>query len=95
MPKMRSDRPAVMLDRIASALAREDAGSLKSGPDHYRHLAAAALKSLLVPTESMINAAHAAVEFDNAWAINSRADFRRALRAMITHAIAGELGADE
>jgi len=36
----------------------------------------------------MIDAAHEAVWFDAAWAINSRRDFRRAVRTMMTHAIA-------
>jgi len=38
----------------------------------------------------MIDASHAAVQFDDAWATNSRTDFLRAIRAMITHALAGE-----
>jgi hypothetical protein len=45
------------------------------------------LKPLVVPTEAMIDAAHQAVWFDAFWAINSRRDFRRAVRAMITYAI--------
>jgi hypothetical protein len=40
-----------------------------------------------VPTEVVIDAAHEAVQFDAAWAINSRRDFQRAVRAMITHAM--------
>jgi hypothetical protein len=95
MPKPRPTRSATIIDRIATTLAKADANSLRSGPDHYRLLAIAALKSLLAPTESMIDAAHAAVQFDDAWAINSRADFRRAVRAMVTHAIADERGADK
>jgi hypothetical protein len=45
------------------------------------------LKPLVVPSEAMIDAAHQAVWFDAFWAINSRRDFRRAVRAMITYAI--------
>jgi hypothetical protein len=71
-------------------LEKADATSSRSDPDHYRLLATAALKSLLEPTESMIDAAHAAVWFDNPWATNSRADFRQAVRAMIRRATAGE-----
>jgi hypothetical protein len=55
----------------------------------------AALKTLVVPTEPMIDAAHAAVWFDDAWAIQNRQDFRRAVRAMITHAITEGYGTDE
>ncbi len=40
-----------------------------------------------MPSEAMINAAHQAVWFDAEWAINSRRDFRSAVRAMIIHAI--------
>lgn len=77
-----------MADRVALALARADGQPLQADPARYRRLAIAALKSLLVPTEAMIDAAHSAVRFDNAWAINSRTDFRRAVRAMITQSIA-------
>jgi hypothetical protein len=41
----------------------------------------------------MIDAARAAIWFGNDRTINSRADFRRAVRAMIRHATAGEHGA--
>jgi len=95
MPTPRPTRPATMINRIATTVAKADANSLKSDPDHYRLLAIVALKSLLAPTDSMTDAAHAAVQFDGAWAINSRADFRRAVRAMITHALAGEHATDK
>jgi hypothetical protein len=48
----------------------------------------------MVPTEAMIDAAHEAVQFDAAWAINSRRDFRRAVRAMITRAKTERQGTD-
>jgi hypothetical protein len=38
----------------------------------------------------MIDAAHEAVWFNAAWAINSRRDFQKAVKAMITFAIAGD-----
>lgn len=47
----------------------------------------AALKPLTKPTEAMVDAAHQAVSFDGAWAINSRADFRKTVRAMIRAAM--------
>ena len=43
---------------------------------------------MIVPTDAMIDAAHAAVSFDDAWAIDNRTDFRRAVRAMIAQALA-------
>ena len=48
----------------------------------------AALKALASPTDTMIDAAHEAVWFDAYWAINSRSDFKRAVKAMIAAALA-------
>jgi hypothetical protein len=42
-----------------------------------------ALKPLTKPTEAMVDAAHEAVWSDAYWVINGRADFKRAVRAMI------------
>ena len=39
------------------------------------------------PTEAMVDAAHKAVCSDAFWAINSRADFKKAVRAMIRAAM--------
>jgi hypothetical protein len=64
----------------AAARAGED-------PARYRRLAIAALKPLVMPSKPMIDAAHQAVWFEAFWGINSRRDFRRAVRAMITYAI--------
>lgn len=47
----------------------------------------AALKPLANPTDAMIDAAHEAVWFDAYWAINSRSDFQRAVKAMIAAAL--------
>jgi len=41
MPKPHPIRPATMINRIATTLAKADADSLKSSPDHYRLLAIA------------------------------------------------------
>jgi hypothetical protein len=76
-----------MVDRIAAALARADGRTVTEDPTRYRRLAVAALRPVAVPSEAMINAAHQAVWFDAEWAINSRRDFRHAVRAMIVHAI--------
>ena len=40
-------------------------------------------KPLTQPTDAMVDAAHEAVRFDAFWAINSRADFKKAARAMV------------
>jgi hypothetical protein len=47
----------------------------------------AALKPLGRPTEAKVDAAHEAVWFDAFWAINSRADFKKAVRVMIRAAM--------
>jgi hypothetical protein len=72
-----------MLDQIAAAIAKADGGDFQADPARYRRLALAALKPLAKPTDHMVDAAHEAVSFDDHWAINSRRDFRQAVRAMI------------
>ena len=87
MPKQPVNQPTSMVDRMAHALAKVEGATLESNPKRYRRWALASLKALALPTEAMIDAAHEAVSFDGAWAINSRRDFRRAVRAMILQAI--------
>ena len=72
-----------MIDQIAHALAEADAGDFAAEPAKYRRLAAAALRPLANPTDEMIDAAHKAASFDDFWAINSRRDFKRAVKAML------------
>jgi hypothetical protein len=81
MSKLRAD--TTMLDQIADAIAKADGAAMQADPARYRRLALAALKPLEKPTASMIDAAHEAVWSDNFWAINSRRDFQKAVRAMI------------
>lgn len=88
MPKQRMAKPATMVDRLAKALAKADDKVFAPDPARYRRLALAALKTLTIPTEAMIDAAHAVVWFDDAWGIDNRGDFQRAVRAMIKQAIA-------
>ena len=70
-----------MIDQIAMATAKADGADYRVDPVRYRRLAAAALKPLTKPTEVMIDAAHEAVWSDAFWAINSRRDFQKAVRA--------------
>ena len=74
-----------MVDRIAHVIAEADGGDFQADLARYRRLAlaAAALQPLASPTEAMIDAAHRAVSFDDAWAINNRSDFKRAVKAML------------
>jgi hypothetical protein len=76
-----------MVDQVSRAIAKADGTNFESDPPRYRRLALAALKPLTQPTEAMVDAAHEAVWFDAFWAINSRADFKKAVRAMIRAAI--------
>jgi hypothetical protein len=76
-----------MVDQIGAAIARADGSNFESDPARYRKLALAALKPLTRPTKAMVDAAHAAVWSDAFWAINSRADFKKAVRAMIRAAM--------
>ena len=75
-----------MIDQIAHAIAEADGGNFRDDPARYRRLAAAALQPLASPTDAMIDAAHKAVSFDALWAINSRRDFKRAVKAMLATA---------
>jgi len=87
MAKKPAAKASTMLDRIAEAIARADGGDPRARHARYRQLALAALKPLTKPTDAMINAAHEAVQFDNFWAISSRRDFQKAVRAMILAAM--------
>ncbi len=76
-----------MAHRIVRAPAKTDGATFAADPARYRRLAIAALKPLTVPTQAMIDAARAVVWLDDACGIDDHGDFRRAVRAMITHAI--------
>jgi hypothetical protein len=80
-------RPGRLIDRIGGAIAAADNGDFEADMARYRRLAAAALKPLTRPSEAMIDAAYQAVWFDDHWAINSRRDFKKAVKAMITFAM--------
>jgi hypothetical protein len=79
-----------MVDLIGHAIAEADGSDFQADPVRYRRLAVAALKPLANPTDAMIAAAHEAVWFDAYWAINSRSDFQRAVKAMIAAASLSE-----
>jgi hypothetical protein len=52
-----------MVDRIAQALEKADSEVVEAHAARYRRLAIASLGPLMVPTKSMIDAAHEAVWF--------------------------------
>jgi len=84
---LRADDTRTMIDRIGQAIAAADNGDFEAEKARYRRLAAASLKPLTRPTEAMVDAAYQAVRFDEHWAINSRRDFERAVKAIITFAL--------
>ena len=68
-------------ERAACAAAKADRAA--GDADRYTRMADAVIAELAKPTDAMIDAAYEAVRFDEAWAINSRQDFRKAVRAMV------------
>ena len=77
-----------MVETVARAIAQADGCDFAADPSRFRRLARAALHPMARPTDAMVDAAHQAAWFDDNWAINSRDDFRRAVRAMVEAAIA-------
>jgi hypothetical protein len=93
VPKKHSGDTATMLEQVAEAIATADGADTQDDAARYFRLAQAALKPLVKPTDTMIDAAHEAVWSDGFWAINSRRDFQKAVRAMIVAATkAGDTG---
>jgi hypothetical protein len=76
-----------MVDQIATSIANADCAKLEDDPARFRRLALAALQPLTQPTDTMVDAAPEAASFDGFWAINSRKDFRKAVRAMVRAAM--------
>jgi hypothetical protein len=87
MARVSTTGSTLMLDQIAEAIAKANGDNVRADRARYRQLAQAALKPLAKPTEAMIDAAHEAVWSDGFWAINSRRDFQKAVRAMIIAAM--------
>jgi hypothetical protein len=78
-----------MVDQIGAAIAKADGADFEPDRTRFRRLALAALRPLTRPTEAMVDAAYEAVRFDEHWAVNSRRDFRKGVRAMILAAVDG------
>ena len=76
-----------MIDQVAHAIAEAEGSSFQADLARYRRLALAALQPLANPTDAMIDAAHKAASFDDLWAINSRRDFKRAVKAMLAGSV--------
>ncbi len=82
----KSAKKTDIVDVVGKAIATADGGKFAAGRARYRRLAVAAIRPLAKPTEAMVDTAHEAVWFDAYWAINSRRDFEKAVKAMITEA---------
>jgi len=82
-----SSPAAPMIEQIARAIATADGSRFEDDPMRFRRLALGALQPLTRPTNTMVDAAHEAVWSDAYWTINSRADFKKAVRAMIQAAM--------
>ncbi len=85
----KSAKQTDMIDVIGQAIAKSDGGRFGADRARYRRLAIAAIRPLTKPTEAMVDAAYEAVWSDAYWAINSRRDFIRAVKAMIGEATRG------
>ena len=72
-------------ERAACAAAKADRAA--GDADRHIRMADAVIAELAQPIDAMIDAAYEAVRFDEAWAINSRRDFVKAVKAMVRSAL--------
>ena len=79
----RKPQTPTMIEQVVRAIAKADGARFEDDSTRFQKLAQAALKPLARPIEAMVDAAEEAVWFDAYLAINSRAAFRKAVRAMI------------
>ena len=73
--------------RAARAIAKVDRESADDRAHRHLRMADAVLAEFAKPTDAMIDAAYEAVRFDEAWAINSRRTFVKAVKAMVGSAL--------
>jgi len=78
-----SDAAQAFRRKAALAVAKIARGSGADNADRHIRMADAVIAEFAKPTEDMIDAAYEAVRFDEAWAINSRRDFVKAVKAMV------------
>ena len=74
-------------ERAARAVTKVARGSAADNADQYTRMADAVIAEFAKPTDVMIDAAYEAVRFDEAWTINSRRDFVKAVKAMVRTAL--------
>ena len=73
--------------RAALAIANVAREFTADSTDRYMRMADAVIMEFAKPTDAMIDAAYEAVRFDEAWAINSRHTFVKAVKAMVRSAL--------
>ena len=79
--------------RAARAIAKVDRESADDSARRHMRMADAVIAEFAKPTDAMIDAAYEAVRFDEAWAINSRRTFVKAVKAMVRSALGKRLPA--
>ena len=79
--------------KAALAVAKVAGGSEADNAERYIRMADAVIAEFAKPTEDMIDAAYEAVRFDEAWAINSRRDFVKAVKAMVRSVLSKDIPA--
>ena len=79
--------------RAARAIAKVDRESADDRAHRHMRMADAVIAEFAKPTDAMIDAAYEAVRFDEAWAINSRRTFVKAVKAMVRSALSKRLPA--
>ena len=88
-----SDDLRAFRQRAARAIAKVDRESAADSADRHMRMADAVIAEFAKPTDAMIDAAYEAVRFDEAWAINSRRNFVKAVKAMVRSALGKRLPA--
>ena len=79
--------------RAVRAIAKVDRESAEDSAHRHMRMADAVIAEFAKPTNAMIDAAYEAVRFDEAWAINSRRTFVKALKAMVLSTLGKRLPA--
>jgi hypothetical protein len=87
MGEKMSDDLHAFRQRAARAIANVARESAADSADCYIRMADAVIAEFAKPTDAMIDAAYEAVRFDEAWAINSRRAFVKAVKAMVRSAL--------
>lgn len=82
-----SDDLRAFRQRAARAIAKVAREAAADSTDRYIRMADAVIAEFAKPTDAMIDAAYEAVRFDEAWAINSRRTFVKAVKAMVRSAL--------